>query len=163
MFKVIDEMTSNIVIARNKKALHDYHILEKWEAGIALQGTEVKSLRMGHANLKDSYALIQDGEVFLHQMHIGPYDKGNIFNHEPTRIRKLLLQKRQIKKLAASLRSKGFALVPLSVYWKDNRVKVEIALVRGKRQYDKRDAIARREESRALDRAMKQHLRTLKK
>lgn len=156
-------MTSNIVIARNKKALHDYHILEKWEAGIALQGTEVKSLRMGHANLKDSYALIQDGEVFLHQMHIGPYDKGNIFNHEPTRIRKLLLQKRQIKKLAASLRSKGFALVPLSVYWKDNRVKVEIALVRGKRQYDKRDAIARREESRALDRAMKQHLRTLKK
>jgi SsrA-binding protein len=156
-------MASNSVIARNKKALHDYHVLEKWEAGIALLGTEVKSLRMGHANLKDSYALIEDGEVFLHQMHIGPYDKGNIFNHDPTRVRKLLLQKRQIKKLDASLQGKGFALVPLSLYWKDNRVKVEIALVRGKRQYDKRDTIARREESRALDRAMKQHLRTIKR
>ncbi len=156
-------MTSNSVIARNKKALHDYHILEKWEAGIALLGTEVKSLRLGHANLKDSYALIQNGEVFLHRMHISPYDKGNIFNHDPTRIRKLLLQKRQIKKLDASLQGKGFALVPLSLYWKDNRVKVEIALVRGKRQYDKRDTIAKREESRALDRAMKQHLRTIKR
>lgn len=150
-------MADNSVIARNRKALHNYHVLDRLEAGIALVGTEVKSLRAGNANLKDSYAFVKDGEVFLYQMHIGPYDKGNIANHDPLRIRKLLLQRRQIRKLESSLAEKGLTLVPLSLYWKNNRVKVELATVRGKRQYDKRAAIARREEARSLDRVMKEY------
>ncbi len=150
-------MADDSVIARNRKALHNYHVLDRLEAGIALVGTEVKSLRAGNANLKDSYAYVKDGEVFLYQMHIGPYDKGNIANHDPLRIRKLLLQRRQIRKLEFSLAEKGLTLVPLSLYWKNNRVKVELATVRGKRQYDKRAAIARREEARSLDRVMKEY------
>ena len=153
-------MGENLVIARNRKALHDYHVLDRLEAGIVLVGTEVKSLRQGNANLKDSYAATHRGEVFLHQMHIGPYDKGNIANHDPLRIRKLLLQKRQIRKLEIAVQTKGITLVPLALYWKDKRVKVELALVRGKRQYDKRAAITRREEARALDRAVKEYRRT---
>jgi len=150
-------MTENQFIARNRKALHDYHIVDKLEAGISLLGTEVKSLRAGNANLRDSYAAVQRSEVFLHHVHIGPYDKGNIANHDPLRIRKLLLQKRQIRKLEAAVQEKGLTLVPLSLYWKNNRVKVEIALVRGKRQYDKRAAIAKREEKRSLDRVIREY------
>jgi SsrA-binding protein len=151
-------MQENQPIARNRKALHDYHVIDRFEAGIALLGTEVKSLRAGNANLKDSYALVRNGEVFLHQMHIGPYDKGNLFNHEPLRTRKLLLKKRHIRKLEATVQEKGLTLVPLTLYWKNNKVKVELATVRGKRQYDKRAAIARREEARDLDRVRKDHL-----
>lgn len=150
-------MPESLLIARNRKALHDFHVLDRYEAGIALVGTEVKSLRAGNANLKDSYAAVAGHEVFLHQMHIGPYDKGNIANHDPLRIRKLLLQRRQIRKLEFAVLEKGLTLVPLSLYWKNNKVKVELALVRGKRQYDKRAAIARREEARSLDRVIKQY------
>jgi len=150
-------MPQSLLISRNRKALHAYHVLDRIEAGIALVGTEVKSLRAGNANLKDSYAAVTSHEVFLHQMHIGPYDKGNIANHAPLRIRKLLLQRRQIRKLEFALSEKGLTLVPLSLYWKNNKVKVELGLVRGKRQYDKRAAIARREEARSLDRVIKQY------
>lgn len=150
-------MTQSTLIAKNRKAFHDYHVVDRYEAGISLIGTEVKSLRQGNANLRDSYARITGSEVFLHHMHIGPYDKGNIANHDPLRIRKLLLQKREIRKLETALVTKGLTLIPLSLYWKSNHVKVELALVRGKRQYDKREAIARREEARALDRTMKDY------
>jgi SsrA-binding protein len=144
-------------IAVNRKARRDYHILDRYEAGICLLGTEVKSLRAGKANLKDGYAAIEDGEVYLHQVHISPYDKGSIGNHDPLRIRKLLLNKREIRKLAQSTQEKGLTLIPLSLYWKGKHAKVELALARGKRQYDKREAIARREQNRELDRAMKNH------
>jgi SsrA-binding protein len=150
-------MAENTTIARNKKVLHDYHVVDKLEAGISLLGTEVKSLRAGNANLRDSYAAIQKSEVFLHNMHIGPYDKGNFANHDPLRTRKLLLHARQIRKLVVSVQEKGLTIVPLSLYWKNNRVKVELALVRGKRQYDKRAAIAQREEKRSLDRVIKEY------
>ncbi len=144
-------------IAVNRKARRDYHILDRYEAGICLLGTEVKSLREGKANLKDGYAAIEDGEVYLHQVHISPYDKGSIGNHDPLRKRKLLLNKREIRKLAQSTREKGLTLIPLSLYWKGKHAKVELALARGKRQYDKRETIARREKERELDRAMKNH------
>jgi SsrA-binding protein len=150
-------MAENTLITRNRKALHEYTVVDKLEAGISLLGTEVKSLRAGSANLRDSYASIQGAEVFLYNTHIGPYDKGNLANHDPLRTRKLLLQKRQIRKLEASVQEKGLTMIPLSLYWKNNRVKVELALVRGKRQYDKRDAIAQREEKRSLDRVMKEY------
>jgi SsrA-binding protein len=153
----IRKMVNNPSIARNRKALHDYHVVDKLEAGISLLGTEVKSLRAGSASLRDSYASIHHAEVFLYNVHIGPYDKGNIANHDPLRIRKLLLQRRQIRKLEASVQEKGLTLIPLSLYWKNNRVKVELALVRGKRQYDKRASIAKREEKRSLDRVMKEY------
>ncbi|TKJ40230.1 SsrA-binding protein [candidate division LCP-89 bacterium B3_LCP] len=152
-------MTEKRQIAGNRKARRDYHILDKYEAGICLLGTEVKSLRMGSANLKDSYAAVRNGEVFLHNVHIGPYDKGNIANHEPMRVRKLLLQKRQINKLQSATQDKGLTLIPLSLYWKGNIAKVELATARGKRQYDKRDAITKREQARELDRVMKDHLK----
>ena len=151
------------LIAGNRKARRNYHILDRYEAGICLQGTEVKSLRMGNANLKDSYATVVRGEVFLHQLHIAAYDKGNIANHDPLRTRKLLLQKRQIAKLETATQEKGLTLIPLSLYWKGNLAKVELALARGKRQYDKRDAIVRRDQQRELDRAVKDHLRRYKK
>ena len=146
-------------IASNKKARRDYHITDRYEAGICLQGTEVKSLRLGNVNLKDSYAAVSNGEVFLHNLHIGPYDKGNIANHDPVRLRKLLLKKREIHKLEIATFERGLTIVPLSLYWKGNLAKVELALAKGKREYDKRDAIARREEARALDRVMKDHLK----
>jgi SsrA-binding protein len=152
-------MEDRQLIAGNRKARRDYHILNRYEAGICLLGTEVKSLRMGSANLKDSYATIKNGEVFLHQLHIGPYDKGNIANHDPLRVRKLLLQKREIRKLETATMEKGLTLIPLSLYWKGNLAKLDLAVARGKRAYDKRDAIARREQSRELDRVMKDHLK----
>jgi SsrA-binding protein len=144
------------VVTTNRKAHHDYHILETVEAGIALQGTEVKSLRAGRMNLKDGYAEIRAGELFLVGVHISPYEQGNQFNHEPERRRKLLLHKREILRLGQKASEKGLTLVPLRVYFKSNRAKVELALAKGKRAYDKRAAIARRESERELDRALKE-------
>lgn len=152
-------MSDKRLISANRKARRDYHILDRYEAGICLVGTEVKSLRMGAANLKDSYATVKGGEVFLHQLHISPYDKGNIANHDPTRTRKLLLQKREIRKLETATQEKGLTIVPLSLYWKGKLAKVELALARGKRQYDKREAITRREQARELDRIIKERIR----
>lgn len=136
----------------NRKARHDYFILETLEAGVVLTGTEVKSLRLGNANLQDSYAELRNGEVWLEGMHINPYEHGSIFNHEPRRKRKLLLQKKQIRKLLGGLNEKGLTLVPLSVYFKGPYAKVELALARGKKSYDKREAIAKRESDRTIAR-----------
>jgi SsrA-binding protein len=136
----------------NRKARHDYFIIEAFEAGIILTGTEVKSLRQGNANLQDSYAELRSGEVWLEGMHINPYEHGSIYNHEPRRKRKLLLQKKQIRKLLGGLKEKGLTLIPLSVYFKGPYAKVELALARGKKSYDKREAIAKRESDRNLAR-----------
>jgi SsrA-binding protein len=136
----------------NRKARHDYFIIEAFEAGIVLTGTEVKSLRQGNANLQDSYAELRSGEVWLEGMHINPYEHGSSNNHEPRRKRKLLLQKKQIRKLLGGLKEKGLTLVPLSVYFKGPYAKVELALARGKKSYDKREAIAKRESDRDLAR-----------
>ncbi|MGA3286781.1 MAG: SsrA-binding protein SmpB [Bacteroidota bacterium] len=136
----------------NRKARHDYFIIEAFEAGIVLTGTEVKSLRQGNANLQDSYAELRSGEVWLEGMHINPYEHGSIYNHEPRRRRKLLLQKKQIRKLLGGLKEKGLTLVPLSVYFKGPYAKVELALARGKKSYDKREAIAKRESDRNIAR-----------
>jgi SsrA-binding protein len=136
----------------NRKARHDYFIIEAFEAGIILTGTEVKSLRQGNANLQDSYAELRSGEVWLEGMHINPYEHGSIYNHEPRRKRKLLLHKKQIRKLLGGLKEKGLTLVPLSVYFKGPYAKVELALARGKKSYDKREAIAKRESDRNLAR-----------
>jgi SsrA-binding protein len=144
------------VVTTNRKAHHDYHILDKIEAGIVLVGTEVKSLRAGRINLKDSYAEIRGDELFLVGVHISPYEQGNRFNHEPERLRKLLLHRQEILRLGLKVREKGLTLVPLRVYFKNNRVKIELALVKGKRAYDKRAAIAQREARRELDRALKE-------
>jgi SsrA-binding protein len=137
----------------NRKARHEYSILEALEAGIVLTGTEVKSLRQGNANLQDSYAELRSGEVWLEGMHISPYEHGNINNHDPRRKRKLLLQKKQIRKLIGGLKEKGLTLIPLSVYFKGPYAKVELALARGKKSYDKRDAIAKRDAERDIARA----------
>jgi len=136
----------------NRKARHDYFIIETLEAGIILKGTEVKSLRQGNANLQDSYAELRNGEVWLEGMHINPYEQGNINNHEPRRKRKLLLQRKQIRKLIGGLKEKGLTLVPLSVYFKGPYAKVELALARGKKSYDKREAVAKRESDRNIAR-----------
>ncbi|HQE80742.1 MAG TPA: SsrA-binding protein SmpB [Syntrophorhabdaceae bacterium] len=144
------------VICTNRKAYHDYHIEETLEAGIALSGTEVKSLREGRANLKDSFAKIKNGEVFLVNAHISPYSYGNIFNHEPKRDRKLLLHKREINKLTGKVNERGYTLVPLSMYFnKQNRAKVELALVKGKTLYDKRESIKRKDEKRLAEREIR--------
>ena len=145
------------IIAENRKARYNYHIDDVYEAGMVLKGTEVKSLRQGRANLKDAYARIKKGEVFVHQMHIGPYPFAHYDNHEPLRPRKLLLHKREIKKLYGKVNEQGFTLVPLKIYFKAGKVKLQLALARGKRQYDKREAIRRRDEKRDLDRARKQY------
>ena len=145
------------IIAENRKARHNYHIDDVFEAGLVLQGTEVKSLRQGRVNLKDAYARIKHGEVFVHQMHIGPYPFAHHGNHEPLRTRKLLLHKREIKRLYGKINEQGFTLVPLKIYFKSGKVKLELALARGKRQYDKREAIRKRDEKRDLDRARKQY------
>ena len=142
-------------IASNRKAFHDYFILERFEAGIELFGTEVKSIRAGTLNLKDSWCGIKDGELFVHNMHISAYEKGNIFNKDPVRVRRLLMHKREIRKLHALVKQDGYALVPLSVYFKDARVKVEVGLCKGKKNYDKRDSTAKRDAAREMDRAMK--------
>ena len=141
--------------AQNRKAFHDYYVEEKYEAGIELAGTEVKSIRAGTLNLKDAYCSVKGGELFVHGMHISPYEKGNIFNKDPERVRRLLMHKREIRKLHALVKQDGYTLVPLSVYFKDARVKVEIGLCKGKKNYDKRDAAAQRDAKREMERAMK--------
>ena len=143
------------VVASNRKAFHDYCVEDKLEAGIELRGTEVKSVRAGTINLKDSYVIAKNGEAYVHSMHISPYDQGNIFNHDPDRAKRLLLHKREINKLAALAARDGYALVPLSVYFRDARVKVELGVCRGKKNYDKRDAAAKRDAKREIDRAMR--------
>ncbi|WP_027364937.1 SsrA-binding protein SmpB [Desulfotruncus alcoholivorax] len=140
----------------NRKARHEYHIEETYEAGISLKGTEVKSIRAGKANLQDSFARVENGELVLYNMHISPYEQGNQFNHEPKRPRKLLMHKREIMRLYGQTREKGFALIPLKAYFKENgKVKIELALARGKKKYDKREDIAARDAKREMDRAMK--------
>jgi SsrA-binding protein len=141
------------VTISNRKARHDYFILEALEAGIVLTGTEIKSIRKGNANLQDSYAELRNGEVWLEGMHISPYEQGNINNHDPRRKRKLLLQKKQIRKLIDGKKEKGLTLVPLSIYFKGPYAKVELALARGKKSFDKRDAIAKRDAERDMARA----------
>ncbi len=144
----------------NRKARHEYHIDETYEAGIALYGTEIKSIRAGKANLQDSYARIENGELVLYNMHISPYEQGNRFNHEPKRPRKLLMHKREIMRLFGQTREKGFSLIPLKVYFKNGKwAKVELALARGKKQYDKREDIAARDAQRDMDRAMRDRQR----
>jgi SsrA-binding protein len=147
------------VVATNRKARHDYAIEDTIEAGIVLIGSEVKSIRDGRVNLRDSYASIEDGEVWLHNTHIAPYDPASRFGHEPRRKRKLLLHKRQIARLASRVQEKGYTLIPLRIYLSNNRAKVELALARGKRQYDKRAAIAKREDQRRALRALREHER----
>jgi SsrA-binding protein len=147
------------IIAQNRKARYDYFIEDELEAGLVLKGTEVKSLRLGKANLKDAYARVKDGEVYVYQMHIGPYPFAYYDNHDPLRPRKLLLHKREIKRLYGKVNEKGFTLVPLKIYFKDGKVKITLALVRGKRKYDKREAIRRRDEKREMDRARKEDYR----
>ena len=142
-------------IASNRKAFHDYFVLERYEAGIELCGTEVKSIRGGALNLKDSYCTIRDGEIFVRGMHVSPYEKGNIFNRDPVRPRRLLMHKKEIRKLNARVMQEGIALVPLSVYFKDSRVKVEVGLCKGKKLYDKRESDAKRQAERDIDRTMK--------
>lgn len=144
------------VLVANRKARHDYEILETLEAGLVLVGTEVKSLRAGKANLGDSYAVVEGGEAWLLQLHISPYDRGNQFNHEPLRRRKLLLHKSQIRKLLAKVQEKGLTLVPLALVLVGNRVKVDLAVARGRRQYDKREAKAKRESEREMERAVRE-------
>ena len=147
------------LIANNKKAYHDYFIDEKYEAGIALHGTEVKSLRMGKCSIKESFITINRGEVLIQHMHISPYEKGNIFNKDPLRTRKLLLHKAEIRKFYARVMQKGYSIVPLQIYLKNGRVKAEIALARGKKLYDKRDDAAKKEAQRDIDRSVKEHAR----
>ena len=146
------------IIAQNKKARHDYFIIETIEAGIKLFGTEVKSVRQGKVNLTDAYASIDNSEVFLKGMNISPYEQGNIFNRDPLRVRKLLLHKNQIRKLIGQLQQQGYSLIPLSIYLKGSLVKVSIALCKGKKLYDKRDDIAKRDSARNIDRVMKERL-----
>ena len=143
------------MIANNKKAYHDYFILETYEAGISLAGTEVKSLRMGKCSIKESFIRMEHGEVFVYGMHISPYEKGNIFNKDPLRVKKLLLHKYEINKLLGKIKEKGYTLVPLQVYFKDGKVKVEIGLARGKKLYDKREAIAKKDQRREAEKQFK--------
>ncbi|MBK9302461.1 MAG: SsrA-binding protein SmpB [bacterium] len=145
------------IIAKNRKAFHEYEILDKWEAGIVLQGTEVKSLRAGKCNLGDAYAEIRDGEAWLVKVHIGPYDQGNRANHDPFRRRKLLLTRREIRKLRPRLEEKGLTLVPLSMYFKHGLVKVEFGIGRGKKLHDKRHATAKRDSDLRIRREMGRH------
>lgn len=149
------EKNSVKLIANNKKAYHDYFILEKYEAGISLAGTEVKSIRMGKCSIKEAYVEIKDGEVYIVGMHISPYEKGNIFNKDPLRTRKLLLHKSETRKLGQKIREKGFTLMPLQVYLKGSLVKVEIGLARGKKLYDKRADIAKKDMQREAERDYK--------
>ena len=149
------EKTQNTTIAQNKKALHDYFVLESYEAGIELHGTEVKSLRQGKCNLKDAWCSIVDGVIFVNGMHISPYEKGNIFNKDPLRVRKLLLHKYEINKIMGKVAEKGYTIVPLKVYLKGSLVKVEIGLARGKKLYDKRQDIAKKDQRRETEREFK--------
>ena len=143
------------IVAKNNKAYHDYFIEEKFEAGIELAGTEVKSIRMGNVNLKDSFCIIKDGQLSVLGMHISPYEKGNIFNKDPRRTRRLLMHKREILRLFGKIKQDGYSLVPLTVYFKNSRVKLELGLAKGKKLYDKRDSAAARDAKREIDRTMK--------
>lgn len=143
-------------IASNRKAFHDYFVLDRFEAGIELFGTEVKSVRAGTVNLKDAYCTFKDGELFARGMHISPYEKGNIFNRDPVRIRRLLMHKREIQKLNARVMQEGVALIPLSVYFRDGLVKMELGLCKGKKLHDKRDAESERQAKRDIDRTLKE-------
>ena len=147
------------LVAKNSKAFHDYFIEDRYEAGIALAGTEVKSIRQGNVNLKDSFCLIKDGQMQVLGMHISPYEKGNIFNKDPLRTRKLLLHKREITKLLGQVSQKGYTIMTLQVYFKDSLVKVQIGLARGKKLYDKREDIAKKDQRREAEREMKIRLR----
>lgn len=143
------------LVANNKKAYHDYFIDEKYEAGVSLHGTEVKSLRMGKCSIKEAFVRIENGEVFVYGMHVSPYEKGNIFNKDPLRVKKLLLHKAEINKLLGKIKEKGFTLVPLQVYFKNGKVKVEIGLARGKKLYDKRQDIAKKDQRREAEKEFK--------
>ena len=148
--------TGTKLITQNRKARHDYFVLETYEAGIELLGTEVKSLRAGSVNLKDSWGSIKDGELFLMGAHISPYEKGNIFNRDPLRVRRLLMHKREIMKLFGTVKQDGCSLIPLSLYFKGSKVKVEVGLCKGKKLYDKRADMAKRDANREMDRALKE-------
>lgn len=143
------------LIANNKKAYHDYFIEDKIECGVALHGTEVKSMRMGKCSIKEAFIRIEDGEVYVYGMHVSPYEKGNIFNKDPLRVKKLLLHRQEINKLVGKIKEKGYTLVPLQVYFKGGRVKVEIGLAKGKKLYDKRDDIAKKDQRREAEREFK--------
>lgn len=147
--------TNGKLIANNKKAYHDYFILDTYEAGIALHGTEVKSLRMGKCSIKESFIRVENGEMFIYGMHISPYKKGNIFNKDPLRVRKLLLHKAEINKMLGKTKEKGMSIVPLKVYFKGSLVKVEIGLAKGKKLYDKRQDIAKKDQKREAERDFK--------
>ena len=146
---------SQKLIANNKKAYHDFFIDETYECGIALHGTEVKSMRMGKCSIKEAFVRIEDGEVFVYGMHVSPYEKGNIFNKDPLRVKKLLLHKYEINKLLGKIKEKGYTLVPLQVYFKDGKVKVEIGMARCKKLYDKREAIAKKDQRREAEKEFK--------
>ncbi|MBQ4082069.1 MAG: SsrA-binding protein SmpB [Clostridia bacterium] len=143
------------LIAENRKARHDYFVLETIEAGISLFGTEIKSIRTGAVNLKDAWCSIDDGEIFVNGMHVSPYEQGNIFNRDPYRVRKLLMHKREILRLFGQTKQQGLTLIPLSLYFKDSRVKVAVGVCKGKKLYDKRADIAKRDENRTIDRELK--------
>ncbi len=149
------EKETQRLIANNKKAYHDYFIEEKYEAGIALHGTEVKSLRMGKCSIKESFIRIENGEVFLYGMHVSPYEKGNIFNKDPLRVKKLLMHRAEINKLVGKIKEKGYTLVPLQVYFNRGKVKVEIGLAKGKKLYDKRADIAKKDQRREAEKEFK--------
>lgn len=147
---------STKTIAQNKKAHHDYFVLESYEAGIELCGTEVKSLRADRVNLKDSWCNIVDGEIFVNGMHISPYDHGNVFNKDPMRVRRLLMHKKEILKLFGTLQQQGLSLIPISLYFKGSKVKMQVGLCKGKKLYDKRASMAERDAKRNIDRALKE-------
>ena len=147
------------LVANNKKAYHDYFIEEKYEAGLVLHGTEVKSLRMGKCSIKEAFIRVENGEVFIYGMHISPYEKGNIFNKDPLRVKKLLLHRQQIRKLVGDSSEKGYTIVPLQVYFKDGRAKIEIGLAKGKKLYDKRQDIAKKDQRREAEKELKIRLR----
>ena len=146
-------------IASNRKAYHDYFVEDKYEAGIELCGTEVKSIRMGHVNPKDAFCIVKDGQMMVHGMHVSPYEKGNIFNRDPLRARRLLMHKKEILRLYGKVKQDGYALVPLSIYFKGPRIKLEVGLCKGKKLYDKRDAAAARDAKREMERHMKDRSR----
>ena len=147
------------IITENRKARHDYTIEESFEAGIELKGTEVKSMRAGKANLKDSFAIVENGELYLYGMHISPYEQGNIFNVDPMRPRRLLMHKKEILRLLGKIKEQGLTLVPLKAYFKKDKIKIELALAKGKKLYDKREAAAEKSAKREIEKAMKEHSR----
>ncbi len=151
----MDKNSGIKIVANNKKAYHDYFVLEKLEAGIELFGTEVKSIRQGKINLKDSWCFVKDGEMFVNGMHISPYEQGNIFNRDPLRTKKLLLHKKEIRRFYAQVKQDGLAIVPLSVYFSKGRAKVEIGLCKGKKLYDKREVAAKKDAQRDIERNMR--------